>query len=145
MVGLLCFSGAALAGPWCIVRDAQENCRYFEAEECYRDANLGGGYCKPNPRELGAKGAAPYCLVSDGGRICKYRARGLCLADARKRNGGCVRNTELDLARRALGEARVTGCFGDDCGNSFQDFSDGGGLEAAGYEPPSTDGVDILE
>ncbi|NND54929.1 MAG: hypothetical protein HKN56_08175 [Gammaproteobacteria bacterium] len=145
IVGLLCFSGAAFAEPWCLVRDAKENCRFYEPEPCYLEANRGGGYCKPNPRELGAKGAAPYCLVSEGGRVCKYRSRGRCLTDARRRNGGCVRNTELDLARRALGEQRVQGCIGNDCEQAFQDFSAPDALEAAGYEPPSTDAVDILE
>ena len=146
LVGLLSFSTVALAEPWCLVRDAKENCAFFVAEDCYREANRGGGYCKPNPRELGVKGNAPYCVISEGSKVCKYRSRGRCLSDARKRNGGCVRNTELDLARRALGEQRVQGCFGNEagCATTFEEFSSAG-LEAAGYQEPSTEAVDILE
>lgn len=147
VVALFAFSSAAVAEPWCLVRDTKENCRYYTAEECYRDSNRGGGYCKPNPRELGVKGNAPYCVISAGSKVCKYRSRGRCLSDARRISGGCVRNTELDLARRAVGEQRAQGCLSleeEGCGTSFEDFGSAS-LEAAGYEPPSTEAVDILE
>jgi len=146
LIGLLSASGAALAEPWCLVRDATEVCRFFVVEECYKEANRGGGYCKPNPRELGIKGSAPYCVISEGSRVCKYRSRGRCLNDARKANGGCVRNTELDLARRALGEERVQGCVGNQegCSSTFEEFADAG-LEAAGYQEPSTDASEFFD
>ena len=128
LIALLASPGIALAGPWCLVRDALENCNLPSAEACYDRSNRQGGYCKPNPRELGIAGGSTYCVVSGTGRRCTFRSRGICLAVARSVQGGCVRNTERDLARRAAGEKRIEA-------NEFEELGslDAGSLESAGY------------
>ena len=133
---LLLAPALASAGPWCLVRDALENCRYLDAESCYEQANTKGGYCKPNPRELGVVGRAPYCVITAGRKECSFRSKGRCLLRARQVQGGCVRNTEEDLRRAAAGEKRIEACApGDpDCDSGPSDF-EGGGLEALGYGP----------
>lgn len=140
---VLCISipGVAYADPWCSVLDAAENCRFDTADDCYQFVNRAGGYCKPNPRELGVAGNRPYCVITAGQRRCAYGSKRSCLRDAVAVNGGCVRNTELDLARRAAGEARIVGCApgSPECAEDDASFFSGG-LDAAGYgspEPPA--------
>lgn len=138
VVALVAFPVVATAAPWCLQRDGVESCRYRSAENCYVDSNKLGGFCMPNPRELGIAGTGPYCVVTEGRRDCTYALRGLCLREARLQNGGCVRNTERDLKRRAAGARRAesSGCIEDasgGCQSEFGGFSADGGLESAGY------------
>ncbi len=139
IVGLTAFPVVAAAAPWCLQLDGLNNCRYLTVDQCYQDSNKLGGFCMPNPRELGIAGNGPYCVITEGRRLCTYPSRGLCLRDARLQNGGCVRNTERDLARRAAG-ARDSGnaaCIEDGsggCESEFGGFSADGGLESAGYD-----------
>ncbi|MEE4185849.1 MAG: hypothetical protein V2J12_08790 [Gammaproteobacteria bacterium] len=131
---LLLAPAFAAAEPWCLVLDAQENCRWLTAEDCYNASNQVGGYCKPNPRERGITGIAPYCVITADQRRCTYRSQRRCLDVAVAVSGGCVRNTELDLARRARGEERDLGCVPGDLEcetDTLGSFS--GGLDAAGY------------
>ena len=141
ILALLTAPGAAFAEPWCLVSDAKENCKFLTADECYQQSNRRGGYCKPNPREVGVLGYAPYCVITGDSKRCSYRSRAQCLLQARQSNGGCVRNTELDLARRAAGQARAVGCSPTDvtCALTQDEFT--GGLEAAGYSTEQV-GVD---
>lgn len=136
---LFLLPGAAVAGPWCLVLDATENCRFITAEECYRQSNFSGGYCKPNPRERGIVGQAPFCVITESERKCAYRSQNRCLMVAMEQNGGCVRNFELDLRRASRGADRVTDCAPGDssCNDSLFGGSGsaggGGSLDAAGY------------
>jgi len=132
---LLLAPALASAGPWCLVKDASENCRFQTAEECYTLSNRQGGYCKPNPREVGVAGRQAYCVITAGRRECNYRSKGRCLQRARQIQGGCVRNTEEDLRRAAAGQERLEACAaGDpDCDRGAGDF-EGGGLESLGYD-----------
>ena len=133
---LLLAPAFASAAPWCLVRDAVENCRYNDAQGCYEQANRKGGYCKPNPREIGTQGRSAFCVITEGRRQCTYRSKGRCLQKARQLNGGCVRNTEEELRRAALGATQFAVCAaGDvDCDSSGGGDSDGGGLGALGYD-----------
>lgn len=136
LIAAFAFPIAAQAGPWCLVRDAVENCRFLTADQCYQFSNREGGYCKPNPRELGVVGRAPFCVLTAGEKRCTFYSRTGCLRQAMAVEGGCVRNTELDLARRARGEAAMAGCI-----PGTPDCPDEGfrveGLEAAGYTEPA--------
>ena len=137
LVSLLAFPGALLAGPWCSVLDAAENCRFQTADQCYQFSNIAGGYCKPNPRELGQAGNRPYCIITAGQRRCTFGSKPACLRAALLVEGGCVRNTERDLERRARGEARIQGCAPGSPECADDDAQQFGGREAAGYGAPA--------
>ena len=146
---LFLLSGAAFAEPWCYVKDEKESCRYYSAEQCYEITVKNGGSCKPNPRELGARGGAPWCIMTASSRDCGFRSKTSCLAVARELGptvAGCVRNTERDLARRARGESRITSCLpGDPNCDDGNDFSLESGLEAAGYGGAPPEPIEPLE
>lgn len=97
-----------LAGSWCLSRDAQQNCSFTTAEQCYAVSVRGGGSCAPNPRRLGEAGQSRYCVLTSTFRDCSYRSQRRCLAAALENNGGCVRNVQRDLERGARGR-RSTG------------------------------------
>jgi len=137
-IAIFLLPSLGLAAPWCFIKDEKENCRFYTAEQCYDFTVKGGGTCKPNPREFGVRGGAPWCVITAGARDCGFRSKSSCLAVARSlgpTNAGCVRNTELDLKRRAAGQDRIASCSaGDqDCEGSGTGFSLESGLEAAGY------------
>lgn len=134
---LTAFPMIAVAGPWCSVADASENCRFQTADQCYQYVNYAGGYCKPNPRELGIAGNRTYCVITEGQKRCTWGSKAGCLRAAMAVNGGCVRNTELDLERRARGEARIQGCVPGSPECADDDAQQIGGLEAAGYGAPA--------
>ncbi len=138
---ILFFPVIAMGGPWCLVRDASEKCSFYRLELCYTAVNKGGGYCKPNPREVGVRGHGAYCVVTSDAKDCGFNSKAACLSMARVRNGGCVDNTDALLAARARGvEVEVTcdfnaggrGCAGD--GGAAVTPGGGGDLESLGYE-----------
>jgi hypothetical protein len=141
---LLFFPVIAMAGgPWCLVRDASERCVYMQLEHCYNAANIGGGHCKPNPRERGVRGQGAYCVITGYIKDCGFYNKASCLNAARARKGGCVDNTDALLASRARGEEMAASCdFG--AGDSRGCTGAGGkfvapdlgssGMESLGYE-----------
>jgi len=131
---LLVAPGLAAAAPWCLVLDAEEVCRWPTAEDCYQASNQVGGYCKPNPRQLGMLGTAPYCVITASERRCTYYSQRQCIDIAMDSNGGCVRNTEADLERRALGLEPDPGCELGDV--RCESYYSGQGLDVAGYSKP---------
>jgi hypothetical protein len=135
---ILFFPVIAMGGPWCLVRDASERCSFRQLDVCYEAVNKGGGYCKPNPREVGVRGNAAYCVITNNNKDCGFNNKASCLNVARARNGGCVDNTDALLAARARGvEVEVTcdfnvgsqGCVG--AGGTA--VVPGSGLESLGY------------
>lgn len=108
---LLSLPGVATASSWCLVFDAEEECRFITADACYKASNEVGGYCKPSPYGLGMSGIAPYCVITDTERRCTYYDQQQCLARAVEEGGGCVPNTELDQARRAKELEEQLGCI----------------------------------
>jgi len=110
---LLMFPAIIQAGPWCLVRDENVNCRFLLADDCYKVvANSTGGSCRPNYREMGAQGEAQWCLVTAQFRNCRYRFKTACIRDARAVNGGCVENIEKALVYRWRGFGEAS-CQGD--------------------------------
>ncbi len=113
---LLMFPAISQAGPWCLIRDENENCRFKLANDCYiAVAHSTGGSCRPNYKEMGVSGDAQWCLVSAQFRRCNYRFKTACIREARAVNGGCVENIEKALflsdKRKNFGVASCEGDF----------------------------------
>jgi hypothetical protein len=118
-LALLLFFGptVALAGPWCIITDGNEQnpkCSFESANECFEFAQAKGGFCQPNYREYGNKGTAPLCVVTSTMRNCRYYSRRSCLSAARRYEGGCVENTERALELSTVRGGSLQGLIGDD-------------------------------
>ena len=101
LIFLLLFPVLSLAGPWCQVLDASENCRFQLAEDCYKATSALGGYCRPNYKDAGTGGVARWCIATATSRKCNHFFRSRCMAEAREMEGaGCVENLDLALQGR---------------------------------------------
>ena len=113
LILLVAFPFVAQAYPWCLMINGMPSCKYVSQKACYSmvDKRGGGGECRVNPREVGARANGAFCVVTATSRNCRYRTKGRCLANARVLKGGCVPNTDKQLKRRASGMKRAMGCF----------------------------------
>jgi hypothetical protein len=97
-------SGAAMAGPFCMVVDGMApNCRFYDQASCAQAAVAANGGCVENgwrgrqletpvsvaPRDAG------YCLVGHGDAKCYYFDPQSCAKAAQLEGGTCLTRSRL--------------------------------------------------
>jgi hypothetical protein len=95
--GSILTSGAnlqpAAAAPFCISNQLIKNqCIYYDAEQCAREAARQNATCEANPAELPlSRNVGQYCVVTSG-RIsnCTYFDRQTCDRDATRLHATCT-------------------------------------------------------
>src|SRR3984893_1115678 len=103
VIGLL-GSGAAMAGPFCMVVDGMApNCRFYDQASCAQAAVAANGGCVEN-RLRGTRLATPlsvaprdagYCLVGHGDAKCYYFDPQSCAKAAQLEGGTCLTRSRL--------------------------------------------------
>ena len=108
VIGLL-GSGAAMAGPFCMVVEGMPaNCRFYDEASCAQAAVAANGGCVENRwrgKQLGtALSVAPkdagYCLVGHGDAKCYYFDAQACAKAAQLEGGTCVTRPRLSTPVR---------------------------------------------
>jgi hypothetical protein len=92
---LISFSQSARSAPFCVEGDGiPAQCVYYDAKQCWQDADRQKGYCSANFSELSLTETDNSICMIDSARVpvCGYQNIQSCQSEAKRRNAVCFQN-----------------------------------------------------